>query len=302
DSSSPIKESSINIEYIMGATLYGRQYGRWLLTNNINDENYKLLEIPENRDFLCPTTKGLVFSDEDSLFVTDDALQLMETIPYPQELKTALQGEPSSLKMTISDDLNYILRADQGGEAVVRENGVTLFSSKGQTAQKILPEDYYYYQIVFARDNNVIYASRTSPLPDINIEFVLYDIQTGETTVIGNDSSIGAFRGICLPDVMFEKGIYNINNQSFTSIELPDNSYTMTPNGKIYSILDGQLYEYDPKTQQSIGYEFETPMEFTGFHWTHMNTNSQLVLFFYSDTLAGSPIYPAELYCLSLPH
>lgn len=115
--------------------------------------------------------------------------------------------------------------------------------------------------------------------------------------MIGNDFEIGNELGLCSPYLMFEKGFYNIDTKSFTSLKL--SQYTITPNGKIYYIQDGKLFEYSTETEQLIEYQYKAPIEFSGYNWTNKNTNDKLILFLY-DTKAGPTQYPSDLYCLNL--
>ena len=297
DETNPISGSALNLDCIIGNTLYFRQYGTSLLTINIADGVYELLTVPEDWRFLRETSKGVVFRGEDSLIITDKAMRIKETMPYPQALKDALPDSTSELRMVVSENCNRVLLADQGGEAVVHENGVTLFNLSDGTSKKVLPGEYYYYNLHFLQSDNLIYAVRTSQSPGVNREFVLYNMQTGETTTIGNDGSeTGHERGVCSPYLMFEKGVYNTDTKSY--ISLPLKNYTITPSGRIFYISEGELFEYDAKTGQSIEYLHKTPIEFSGYHWSHMNTNDTLILFLYDTQTEAN--YASDLYCFSL--
>ncbi len=288
---------AVMVEHIDQNTLYCRQYDPYLIVFDVEGSIAEMKIVPEGWRFIRPCDGRLVFDTKTSLAVTDSSLNLIETIPYPKKLCEAIEENYSDLPLVVSDDLNILMRAEESGEEVVREEGVMLYDLKNSTSELVLPKDEYYYYLSFINDGKAVFASRF-PNPytqGVRREFLIHSIADDKDIVIGNNHEIGELLGLSLPYILFEKGYYDTQAKNFFPINLPN--YTMTPDGGIYYIKDSELYEYYYNTGLSEKIELIDANPILNFQWEQTNTLNHLVIRISTD---DSPSYPSGYYAIKL--
>ena len=281
---------TVNVESLSESILYSRPYGSNIVTFDINGTGSKLISKPDGWRFLQPLKSNIVYSTDSSLIIADEDSNIVKSIAYPQDLIALLQKNLDSLS-SVSEDFRLLV-ADQGEESTVWANGLMLYDLNDGNKKRILPEGYYCFNAKFIDSNNV-FVETQSKIPNVNRDYMTYSIQTGTTHTIGNNEDIGFYLGLSLSSLLFEKGYYDVNTNIFTPVNLPN--YTMSTDGHIYYIENGQLLEFDTETGSSYPFYGTALCSFANSKWTHTNTKNQLVLHGF-----GADNFDRGYYCITV--